>query len=133
MKYKIIDPERVLDEGEATMVVVKTSDGEMGFMEKHIPTIAPLGFGEARIHTEKGISKFFIDGGYIQTNGEDVTIIARKSLAIDEIDIDKARKEIEKIQNDIKIEKETLKALELKNRISVLETLIKVGEENGKH
>ena len=133
MKYKIIDPERIIGEGEATMVVVKTSDGEMGFMEKHIPTIAPLGFGEARIHTEKEIIKYFIDGGYVQTNGEEILILARKGLAIDEIDVQRAKRKIEEIEKEIKITESTLKSLELKNRISVLKTLIKVGEENGKH
>jgi F-type H+-transporting ATPase subunit epsilon len=133
MKYKIIDPERIIGEGEATMVVVKTSDGEMGFMEKHIPTVAPLGFGEARIHTEKEIIKYFIDGGYVQTNGEEVLILARKGLGIDEIDVQRAKKEIEKIEKEIKTTESTVKSLELKNKISVLKTLIKVGEENGKH
>ncbi len=133
MKYKIIDPSRVINEGTAEMVVVKTIDGEMGFMEKHIPTVAPLGFGEARIHTEKGILKFFIDGGYIQTNGEEVIILARKGLAIDEIDINKANEEIEKIEKEIKLTDDVLKTLELKNRITALKTLIKVGEDNGKH
>jgi F-type H+-transporting ATPase subunit epsilon len=133
MKYKIIDPERIIGEGEATMVVVKTSDGEMGFMEKHIPTIAPLGFGEARIHTEKEVIKYFIDGGYVQTNGEEILILARKGLAIDEIDVQRAKRKIEEIEKEIKITENMLKNLELKNRISVLKTLIKVGEENGKH
>ncbi len=133
MKYKIVDPERIIKEGEASMVVVKTIDGEMGFLDKHLPTVAPLGFGEARIHTDKGILKFFIDGGYIQTNGENVTILARKGLAIDEIDVGKAREEISKLEKEIKITEDLLKTLELKNRISVFKSLIKVGEENGKH
>lgn len=63
--------------GEASLVVAKTVEGEIGFMTGHEPVLAILAEGQVRITTPSGekVTASAKDG-FLSMEGSDVTIVA---------------------------------------------------------
>lgn len=69
--------------GEATLVVAKTVEGEIGIMAGHEPVLAILASGEVRITREDG-SKVLANArdGFLSMEGNDLTIVAGNAALI---------------------------------------------------
>jgi len=63
--------------GEATMVVARTTEGEIGILAGHQPTLGVLAAGEVRITTSDG-SKVTAkaEDGFLSVDNDKVTIVA---------------------------------------------------------
>jgi F-type H+-transporting ATPase subunit epsilon len=63
--------------GEATMVVAKTTEGEIGILAGHVPTLGILAAGEVRITAADG-SKITAkaEDGFLSVDNDQVTIVA---------------------------------------------------------
>ena len=63
--------------GEATLVVAKTVEGEIGFMTGHEPVLAILAEGQVRITQADG-TKIIANAqdGFVSMEGSDLTIVA---------------------------------------------------------
>ncbi|GAB4441376.1 MAG: F0F1 ATP synthase subunit epsilon [Anaerolineae bacterium] len=90
IKVEIVTQERVLYEGEAEMVIVPGSEGEMGILPHHAPLLSTLGYGELRIKTKAGEEYFAIFGGVVEVQPDRVTILADTAERSDEIDLSRA-------------------------------------------
>lgn len=66
--------------GEATMVVARTVEGEIGILSGHEPMLAILAQGEVRVTLANG-SKVTAsaDDGFLSVENNTVTIVARKA------------------------------------------------------
>jgi F-type H+-transporting ATPase subunit epsilon len=63
--------------GEASMVVARTTEGEIGILAGHEPTLGVLAAGEVRISTADGqkiIAK--AEDGFLSVDNNQVTIVA---------------------------------------------------------
>lgn len=69
--------------GEASLVVAKTVEGEIGFMTGHEPVLAILAEGQVRI-TETSGSKIIANAqdGFLSMEGNDLTIVAGNAALI---------------------------------------------------
>ncbi|UWF78284.1 MULTISPECIES: F0F1 ATP synthase subunit epsilon [Microbacterium] len=69
--------------GEATLVVAKTVEGEIGIMAGHEPVLAILAQGEVRI-TEPNGSKVLANAqdGFLSMEGDELTIVAGNAALI---------------------------------------------------
>ena len=47
---QFVSPERVIFEAEAKEIIVRTTDGEIGFLTGHVPFVGVLAVAEARIY-----------------------------------------------------------------------------------
>ncbi|SCX13825.1 F0F1 ATP synthase subunit epsilon [Candidatus Aquiluna sp. UB-MaderosW2red] len=64
--------------GEATMVVAKTTVGEIGLLAGHEPFLAILTAGEIRITTDSGVIKAETsEGGFLSMENNIVTVVVR--------------------------------------------------------
>jgi F-type H+-transporting ATPase subunit epsilon len=64
--------------GDATMVVAKTTEGEIGLLAGHTPFLAILTAGEIRITTDSGVVKAeTAEGGFISMEDDIVTVVVR--------------------------------------------------------
>jgi F-type H+-transporting ATPase subunit epsilon len=63
--------------GEASLVVAKTVEGELGFMTGHEPVLAILAEGQVRITTTDG-QKIVADArdGFVSMEGNELTVVA---------------------------------------------------------
>ncbi|MBK5288221.1 MAG: ATP synthase F1 subunit epsilon [Acidimicrobiia bacterium] len=92
MTAQLVSPERVLYEGEAEMVVCRTTDGEIAFLPGHVPFVGALGIAAVRIILpEKGEVAASIHGGFIQVSHDTVTILSDVAELPDQIDVVRAQ------------------------------------------
>lgn len=77
LTVKVVEVTKLVWEGSATMVVARTSEGEIGILSGHEPVLAALGSGQVRITAADG-SKIVAnaEGGYLSVNSDVVTVVA---------------------------------------------------------
>lgn len=90
-KLKVICPDRMFYEGEASMVELRTSEGEVGIYKHHIPMTMIVAPGILRIKEEQETKEAALHAGFIQILPEEITILAEIAEWPDEIDINRAK------------------------------------------
>lgn len=76
MQIKLITPEKILFEGEASYVQVCGSQGEFGVLPNHAPLISTLKEGNIAIDLKSGEKKqFHVTGGVAEVLPEQVTLL----------------------------------------------------------
>ena len=77
LSVTLVSAEAEVWSGEASLVVAKTVEGEIGFMTGHEPVLAILAEGQVRI-TETSGSKVIANAedGFLSMEGDVLTIVA---------------------------------------------------------
>lgn len=93
MSVELVAVERRLWSGDATFVFARTTEGEIGVLPGHEPTLAQLEqAGLVRIDTPDGSSvTAAVHGGFLSITPEGVTVLAEVAELSEEIDVDRAR------------------------------------------
>lgn len=65
--------------GMASMVVARTTEGEIGILPGHEPLLAILATGEVRLTIDGGVVRANADGGFLSVEHDTVTIVARNA------------------------------------------------------
>ena len=99
---QIISPTRIFFDGDATMVEMKTTEGEIGVLAGHIPLTAILEPGVLKIHQEDGIKEAALHDGFVEIQKSKVTVLAESCEWPDEIDVERAKEAMERAENRIK-------------------------------
>lgn len=89
-RLKIITPDRVFYEGDASMVELKTSEGEIGVYANHIPLTTILAPGVLKITEPEGVKQAALYSGFVEILQDKVTILAEIAEWPEEIDINRA-------------------------------------------
>jgi F-type H+-transporting ATPase subunit epsilon len=82
LRVELVAPESVLYEGEADMVVCRTTDGEIAFLPGHAAFLGALGVGEVRVllpgggTSGAGEEAFSVDGGFVEVADDKVTVLS---------------------------------------------------------
>lgn len=101
---KIVTPDGLIYDGQAQMVIVRTVNGDMAVMARHINCVCPLGMGQAVIVEEDGKRRTAacIGGMLSVVNGE-VSLIPTTFEWADQIDAtraDRSRERAEAVLNN---------------------------------
>jgi F-type H+-transporting ATPase subunit epsilon len=93
MTVELVAVERRLWSGEASFVFARTTEGEIGVLPGHEPTLAQLEeAGVVRIDTTDGNSvTAAVHGGFLSITPDGVTVLAEIAELSDEIDVQRAR------------------------------------------
>lgn len=93
MSVELVAVERRLWSGDATFVFARTTEGEIGVLPGHEPTLAQLEqAGVVRIDTPDGSSvTAAVHGGFLSITPEGVTVLAEVAELSEEIDVERAR------------------------------------------
>ncbi|HTF48609.1 MAG TPA: F0F1 ATP synthase subunit epsilon [Pseudonocardia sp.] len=93
MTVELVAVERRLWSGEAIFVFARTTEGEIGVLPGHEPTLAQLEqAGVVRIDTPQGTSvTAAVHGGFLSITPEGVTVLAEIAELGEEIDVERAR------------------------------------------
>jgi F-type H+-transporting ATPase subunit epsilon len=93
----VVTPERQALEVEGSFVVVPLYDGEMGIGLNHSPLIGRLGFGELRVmDAGQLLERYYIDGGFVQVEGNRVTLLTNRAVPVRQLDVEAARAQLRK-------------------------------------
>jgi F-type H+-transporting ATPase subunit epsilon len=71
----IVTPEAVIWSGEAEMVSARTTEGDIGILADHEPTMAALATGAVTIHHDGKVTAAGIHGGFLQIFKNQVTLL----------------------------------------------------------
>ena len=71
----IVTPEAVIWSGEAEMVSARTTEGDIGILADHEPTMAALATGAVTIHHDGKLTAAGIHGGFLQIFKNQVTLL----------------------------------------------------------
>ena len=101
MHVELVSPERILFQGEAEMVIARTTDGEIAFLSGHAPFIGALGIGQVRIQLEGGGEESAaVHGGFVEVSNNRVTILSDVAELADQIDVERARQAQERAERN---------------------------------
>lgn len=83
LKVSLVSADAEVWSGEASLVIAKTVEGEIGFMAGHEPVLAILAEGQVRI-TETSGNKVIADArdGFVSVERDEVTIVAGNAALI---------------------------------------------------
>jgi F-type H+-transporting ATPase subunit epsilon len=97
-KIKVVTYEEKVLEQEAEFVLVRTTEGDMGILPNHSPFIAGLSTGEMKIRLNGKEEKYFVSEGLLEISNNVVTIIATEAIPADQLDVERAKKEVEELK-----------------------------------
>jgi F-type H+-transporting ATPase subunit epsilon len=89
-KLQIISPERKFYEGEASMMELTTTEGDIGVYRNHIPMTAIVAPGILKIHEEGGVKEAALMSGFTEILPEKIVIMAEVVEWPGEIDANRA-------------------------------------------
>lgn len=90
-KLDVVTPDRVFFEGETDMVILKTTEGDIGILYDHEPLVAPLKVGSMRVRQDDQSFKWAAcSAGFLTVNEEKVTVVIDSAEWVDEIDVNRA-------------------------------------------
>jgi len=119
---EFVSPERIIFEAQAKEIIVRTTDGEIGFLPGHVPFVGVLAVAEARIYDADGstIHSFAVHRGFVELADNHCVILSDVAEAA--ADIDPARAEIaqRKAQEALAADKEdaALRRAEVRLQVS---------------
>jgi len=86
----IVSQDRQVFSGEADVIVVPGSSGEMGILPHHAPLLSTLKYGVVRVRLQGKEELFTVAGGIVEVQPDYVTIMADAAENIREIDVARA-------------------------------------------
>jgi F-type H+-transporting ATPase subunit epsilon len=77
MRVAIVAPEEGIWSGEASFVLARTTEGEIGIWPRHVPLLGVLvEGGEVKVETAGGDVVATVGGGFISVTKDGVSILA---------------------------------------------------------
>ena len=88
---QIVTPDRMVYDGQAESMIVRTLNGDVCILARHIDYAAPLGTGEARMTGAEGETRVAACcGGMIGVDNGEVRVMATTFEWAEEIDLERA-------------------------------------------
>ncbi|NHA68667.1 F0F1 ATP synthase subunit epsilon [Phycicoccus flavus] len=75
LQVELVAADRKVWEGEASQVSARSTEGDLGVLPGHQPTLVVLAEGEVRINSG-GWKTASVDGGFMSVDHDRVTIVA---------------------------------------------------------
>lgn len=98
LQVELVSADRLVWSGEATMVVAKTAEGDVGILRNHAPLLSVMVEGAIEIQTDGDTVYAAVDAGFLSMANNRVSILTEHAELADDIDVEAARAELEKHQ-----------------------------------
>lgn len=113
IRCEIVSQDRLVFEGDADIVIVPGSLGEMGIMPGHAPLLSTLELGVIRVKYGDLEDVFTVIGGFVEVQPDIVTILADAAENVEDIDVKRAEEAMERASQLLKKEQPTDKYLRI--------------------
>jgi F-type H+-transporting ATPase subunit epsilon len=92
LQVELVAADRTVWSGEATMVIARTTEGDVGVLRGHAPMLSLLTEAVVEIAEVDGdVVVAAVDGGFLSVANDRVSILSERALLAAEIDVDDAR------------------------------------------
>jgi F-type H+-transporting ATPase subunit epsilon len=96
MRVALVVPDRELWSGEASTVIAKTTEGDIGVLSGHAPVFGILAEGSlVEIITEAETVRAAVSGGFLSVADDKVSILAAQAQLGEQVDTSQAQRELD--------------------------------------
>ena len=101
LQVELVAVEKMIWSGEASMVIARTTEGELGVLPGHAPLLGELApGGVVRIRPESGEDLVVAaHGGFLSVTEHGVSILAETAELAEDIDVDRAREALRRAES----------------------------------
>lgn len=97
LQVELVSADRLVWSGEATMVIARTTEGDLGVLPGHAPLLSVIIECVVDVTTTEGETWVAaVDAGFLSVAHDRVSILSERAEMSHEIDLEKARHEIER-------------------------------------
>lgn len=102
LHVELVAVEREVWSGEATEVIARTTEGELGILPGHAPLLGELASGATVRILQAGGGEVLaaVHGGFLSVTDEGVTVLAEVAELAEDIDVGRARTALERARGD---------------------------------
>lgn len=79
LTVSVVSADQEVWSGTASMVVARTTEGQIGILPGHEPMLAILATGEVRVTTSTGVITASAEEGFLSVAQDVITIVARSA------------------------------------------------------
>lgn len=114
LHVEVVSADRLVWSGEATRVIARTTEGDVGILPNHAPILSLLVDGVVDVHTDEGETWVAaVSSGFISVADNRVSILSEYAEASHEINLERARADLERAQAAGEDSGDALEALRL--------------------
>jgi F-type H+-transporting ATPase subunit epsilon len=96
LTVELVAADRTVWSGEATFVIARTVEGDIGVLRGHAPVLSVLTEAIVEITAEDGHTVFAVaDGGFLSVANDRVSILSEHAELATEVDVEEARAQLE--------------------------------------
>ena len=112
LRLVLVTPEKTLFDKPVASIRVPMFDGSAGIYPGRAPLVGRLGVGELKLSDKEGGSEsYFIEGGFIQIKGEQVSVLTNAAVPISELSRSAAAKALEEAKAEKATTDEAMEAV----------------------
>ena len=100
LNVELVSVDREVWSGEASMVVARTTEGDLGVLPGHTPLLGQLTDGVVRVQASEGEDVVAaVHGGFLSVSDDNVSILAEVAELAADIDVERARTALQRAQS----------------------------------
>ena len=101
LHVELVAADRLVWSGEATMVIARTTEGDVGILPNHAPMLSVVIEGVVDIQTDEGETWVAaVDAGFLSVANNRISILAEHAEMSHDIDLEKARTDLERCRSE---------------------------------
>ena len=99
MQVELVAADRLVWSGEATMVIARTTEGDVGILPNHAPMLSLMVHGIVDVTTAEGETWVAaVNAGFLSVAGNRISILSEQAEMAHDIDLEKARQDLERAE-----------------------------------
>ena len=97
LQVELVAADRLVWSGEATMVIARTTEGDVGILPNHAPMLSLMVDGVVDVQTAEGETWVAaVDAGFLSVANNRISILSEHAEMSHEIDLEKARADLDR-------------------------------------
>ena len=97
MQVELVAADRLVWSGEATMVIARTTEGDVGILPNHAPMLSLMVDGIVDVTTADGETWIAaVDAGFLSVANNRISVLAEHAEMSHDIDLEKARADLDR-------------------------------------
>jgi F-type H+-transporting ATPase subunit epsilon len=100
LQVELVAADRLVWSGQATMVIARTTEGDVGVLPNHAPMLSLMVDGIVDITTGDGETWIAaVDAGFLSVANNRISILSEHAEMSHDIDLERARQDLERAQS----------------------------------
>jgi F-type H+-transporting ATPase subunit epsilon len=121
---EILTPEKKFFSGEVEMIILKTTEGEMGVLAGHTPMVVAVAVGPIRIKKDNDWLEAVLTEGFMEVKQDKTVILTDTAEWPNEIDINRAKSAKERAEE--RLQRQLSQVETMRSRVALARALARL-------